>query len=198
MLMNVVITIVVIEMSDVKIVLDHTYMYVNVLLDMSVMVIYALISTSFQPRATRVVKIKIVKIPMVHIIAFVKPDILLKMKNVSASTKVIIKLVIPLQFALITLSVSHMSVKMDSEVMALVMMISLNVKVVCTTAIWLQNVATSLAVFHENVTKDGKMMAYMGHVRYCYITDGITCPNTTRLNLKLIPSLNVFVTRDMS
>ena len=65
--MNVVITIVVIEMSDVmsdvKIVLDHTYMYVNVLLDLSVMVIYALISTSIQPRANRVVKIKIVIIP---------------------------------------------------------------------------------------------------------------------------------------
>ena len=80
------------------------------------------------------------------------------MKNVSMSTKVIINIVILLQFALITLIVHHVSVKMDSEVMALVMMISLNVKVVCTTAIWQQNVATSLVVFHANVTKDGKMM----------------------------------------
>ena len=68
--MNEVMTRVVIEMSDVKILLNHTYMYVNILLNMSMMVIYALISTIVQPRATRAVKIKNMKIPLVHIIAF--------------------------------------------------------------------------------------------------------------------------------
>ena len=58
MLMNVEVTTVVIEMPDVKILLDRTY--VNVLLDLLVMVIHALISTSVQPRVTHVVKIKIV------------------------------------------------------------------------------------------------------------------------------------------
>ena len=116
MLMNVVVIIVVIEMPDVKTLLDHTY--VNVLLDILVMVIHALISTNVQPRATRVVKTKIVLIPLAHIIASVKSDLLLKMKNVPTSTNVEIKLVIPMQFALIPLVVSHVSVKMGSEVMA--------------------------------------------------------------------------------
>ena len=40
--MNVVVIKVVIEMPDVKILFDYTYMYVNVLLDMSLMVIYIL------------------------------------------------------------------------------------------------------------------------------------------------------------
>ena len=55
-LMNVVVKIVVIEMPVVKILLDHTF--VNVLLDILVMVIHALISTSLP--VTHVVKIKIV------------------------------------------------------------------------------------------------------------------------------------------
>ena len=92
--MNVVVIKVVIEMPDVKILFDYTYMYVNVLLDMSLMVIYTLISTSVQPRPTRVVKIETVRIPLVHIIASVKSDISLKIRNKSTATKVKIKLVI--------------------------------------------------------------------------------------------------------
>ena len=56
MLMNVVVTIAVIEIPDVKTLLDRTY--VNVLLDILVMVIHALISTSVT--VTRVANIKIV------------------------------------------------------------------------------------------------------------------------------------------
>ena len=56
MLMNVVVTIAVIEIPDVKTLLDRTY--VNVLLDILMMVIHALISTSVT--VTRVANIKIV------------------------------------------------------------------------------------------------------------------------------------------
>ena len=82
------------------------------------MFIYPLISASDKPRPTRIVKIEIVLIPMVHIIASVKPDILLKIINKSTATKVKIKLVILIQFALIPLVVSRVSVGMGSEVMA--------------------------------------------------------------------------------
>ena len=127
----------------------------------------------------------------------VKSDILLKMKNVPTSTNVKIKLVIPMQFSLIPLVVFYVSVKMGSEVMALVVMISMNVKVVCTTAIWLQNVATSLVVLHANVMKDGKVIVL--HVKILQKPRGhYLNVRTTRLNLKLMAFLNVFVIQDMS
>ena len=89
MLMNASVTIPAIKMPGVKILLDHTH--VNVLLDLLVMAIHVSILTNVRPRATRVVEIKTVPILLAHSTASVKPDILLKMKNVSTSMNVKIK-----------------------------------------------------------------------------------------------------------